>query len=291
MRHSTVQTLKPGPTLIEQAYEAILEAICAGRLAAGERLNQDALAARLGISRQPVGQALSVLKAQGFVRDTGRRGLIVAPLEREFLRAIYELREALDSLAASLAAQRCQPGDAAEGRKLLAEGRRAARSGRVDAQIEADMRFHLWICQVAGNPLLSDTMRLYWSHLRRAMSEVATARRMVRSKAQEDNARTAVQAAHYKPDDSLPSDLSSPITQMQPASFATAPRKIVRTNMDIPVRVRDHHPTGLQFLAIEAKVRSRRCQFSVGGEVRASHASDGVPFFVQSSAVRTLRWR
>ena len=172
MPHSTVQTLKPAPTLIEQAYEAILEAICAGRLAPGERLNQDALAGRLGISRQPVGQALSVLKAQGFVRDTGRRGLIVAPLEREFFRAIYELREALDSLAASLAAQRCKPGDVTEGRKLLAEGRRAARSGRVDALIEADMRFHLWICRVAGNPLLSDTMRLYCNHLRRAMSEV-----------------------------------------------------------------------------------------------------------------------
>ena len=102
MRHSTVQTLRPGPTLIEQAYEAILEAICAGRLAAGERLNQDALAARLGISRQPVGQARSVLKTQGFVRDTGRRGLIVAPLEREYFRAIYERREALDSLASGI---------------------------------------------------------------------------------------------------------------------------------------------------------------------------------------------
>ena len=172
MLRSTVQTLKPGPTLIEQAYEEILEAICSGRLAPGERLNQDALAGRLGISRQPVGQALSVLKAQGFVRDTGRRGLIVAPLEREFFRAIYELREALDSLAASLAARRCKPGDATEGRKLLAEGRRAVRSGRVDELIEADMRFHLWICRVAGNPLLSDTMRLYWNHLRRAMGEV-----------------------------------------------------------------------------------------------------------------------
>jgi DNA-binding GntR family transcriptional regulator len=172
MRHSTVQTLKPAPTLIEQAYEAILEAICAGRLAPGERLNQDALAGHLGISRQPVGQSLSVLKAQGFVRDTGRRGLIVAPLEREFFRSIYELREALDSLAASLAAQRCKPGDVTEGRRLLAEGRRAARSGRVDELIEADMRFHLWICRVAGNPLLTDTMRLYWNHLRRAMGEV-----------------------------------------------------------------------------------------------------------------------
>src|SRR5438445_8595717 len=169
MRHSTVQTLRPGPTLIEQAYEAILEAICSGRLAAGERLNQDALAARLGISRQPVGQALSVLKAQGFVRDTGRRGLIVAPLEREFLHSVYELREALDSLAASLAAQRCTPRDAAEGRKLVADGREAEKSGRVDSLTEADMRFHLWICRVAGHPLRAETMPLDWSHARRAL--------------------------------------------------------------------------------------------------------------------------
>src|SRR2546425_13156960 len=172
MRNSNVDIVKAGPTLIEQAYDAILAAICDGRLAPGARLNQDDLAARMGISRQPVGQALSVLKAQSFVRDTGRRGLIVAPLEREFLHSVYELREALDSLAASLAAQRCTPRDAAEGRKLVADGREAERSGRVDELIEADMRFHLWICRVAGNPLLSDTMRLYWNHLRRAMSEV-----------------------------------------------------------------------------------------------------------------------
>jgi len=172
MRQATVNSLRLGPTLIEQAYDAILEAICSGKLAPGERLNQDDLAAQLGISRQPVGQALSVLKAQGFVRDTGRRGIIVSPLERDFFQAIYELREALDSLAASLAAQRATPADIAEGRKLLAEGRRAARSGRVEAAVEADMRFHLWISRVSANPLLLEAMRLYWNHLRRAMGEV-----------------------------------------------------------------------------------------------------------------------
>jgi DNA-binding GntR family transcriptional regulator len=172
MRNSNVQTLKQGPTLIEQAYDAILDAICDGRLAPGARLNQDGLAARMGISRQPVGQALSILKAQNFVRDTGRRGLIVAPLEREFFRAAYELREALDALAASLAAQRCTPRDAAEGRRMVAEGRQALKSGRLEALVEADMEFHLWICGVAGNPLLADTIRLYWNHLRRAMGQV-----------------------------------------------------------------------------------------------------------------------
>ena len=172
MRNATVDSLTPGPTLIEQAYDAILAAIGDGRLAPGSRLNQDDLAARMGISRQPVGQALSILKAQGFVRDTGRRGLIVAPLEREFFRAIYELREALDALAASLAAQRSTPRDASEGRALIAEGREAIRSGRTELLVDADVRFHLFICRVAGNPLLADTLKLYWHHLRRAMGEV-----------------------------------------------------------------------------------------------------------------------
>ena len=85
---------------------------------------------------------------------------------------LYQVREALDSLAASLAARRCTRADAAEGRKLLAEGRATLRSGRVEALIDADMRFHIWICGVAGNPLLSEAMRLYWNHLRRAMGEV-----------------------------------------------------------------------------------------------------------------------
>src|ERR1700730_12161230 len=117
MRNASVDLLKPGPTLIEQAYDAILAAMCDGRLAPGARRTRDGLAARMGISRQPVGQALSILKAQNFVRDTGRRGMIVAPLEREFFRAAYELRDGPDSLAASLAAPRGTSRDAAAGRK------------------------------------------------------------------------------------------------------------------------------------------------------------------------------
>ena len=172
MRNSKMESLSPGPTLIERAYEAILAAICDGRLQPGERLNQDELAARLEISRQPVGQALTILKSQGFVRDNGRRGLIVAPLEREFVRSIYQLREALDAMAARLAADRCSPADIAEGRKLVAEGRRAVQSGRMEDLIGADTQFHMWIYRVAGNPLLAETMGLYWNHLRRVMSEI-----------------------------------------------------------------------------------------------------------------------
>ena len=172
MRNTKFDGLRPGPTLIERAYESILEAIRDGRLEPGVRLNQDELAARLQISRQPVGQALTILKSQGFVRDNGRRGLIVAPLERDFLRSIYQLREALDALAARLAAERCSPGDALEGDRLLREGQMLEKTGSVEDLIDADMDLHMWIYKVAGNPLLVQTMNLYWNHLRRAMAEI-----------------------------------------------------------------------------------------------------------------------
>ena len=172
MRNPKLESLSPGPTLIERAYEAILSAICDGRLSPGQRVNQDELAANLKISRQPVGQALSILKSQGFVRDNGRRGLLVAPLEREFVRSIYQLREALDAMAARLAAERCSPKDLAEGRRILAEGRKAIESESVEVLIAADMRFHMWIYTASGNPLLVETMNHYWNHLRRAMGEI-----------------------------------------------------------------------------------------------------------------------
>jgi DNA-binding GntR family transcriptional regulator len=172
MRNSNLERLSPGPTLIDRAYEAILSAICDGRLPPNHRVNQDDLAAMLSISRQPVGQALNILKSQGFVRDNGRRGLVIAPLERELIRSIYQLREALDSMAAGLAAERCTLADFGEGRKLLAEGRKACETESIGAIIAADQRFHMWIYNCAGNPILVETMNHYWNHLRRAMGEI-----------------------------------------------------------------------------------------------------------------------
>ena len=172
MRNAKIEGLHAAPTLIDRAYEAILAAIREGRLAPGVRLNQDELAATLTISRQPVGQALTILKSQGFVRDNGRRGLIVAPLELDFIRSIYQLREALDTLAARLAAERCTAADSLDGRRLLAEGRRADKGRDMEALIDIDMRFHMWVYQIAGNPLLVQTMELYWNHLRRSMGHI-----------------------------------------------------------------------------------------------------------------------
>ena len=71
---STMASVQPAPTIVEQVYRTILDAICDGRLAPGERLTQESVAQKLSVSRQPVGQALLLLKQQKFVSEAGRRG-------------------------------------------------------------------------------------------------------------------------------------------------------------------------------------------------------------------------
>jgi len=167
-----MESLTPQPTMVEQAYRAILDAICEGRLEPGERITQESVAQKLAVSRQPVGQALLLLKQQKFVVDAGRRGLMVAPLDREFMGWIYELRLGLEPLAATLAASRASAADIGRGDALIAAGRQAVHDGSIGHLIDADMRFHMYLYEASGNRLYVDTMGQLWHHLRRAMREV-----------------------------------------------------------------------------------------------------------------------
>jgi len=167
-----MESLAPQPTMVEQAYRALLDAICAGRLEPGVRLTQDSVAEQLDVSRQPVLQALSLLKQQRFLVDAGKRGLMVAPLDRRFIRWIYELRLSIEPVAVSLAADLATRNDLARGNQLVRRGLEALRGGTLDDVIEADMRFHMYVYEVSGNHLFVDTMDHLWNHLRRSMREV-----------------------------------------------------------------------------------------------------------------------
>jgi len=156
------------PDLTEQVYQRLLYAICDGELAPGARLTQEELAATLGVSRQPVLQALRLLKKEGFVSDAGRRGLRVAPLEAQAITQVYEVRAVLDGLAARRAAQanaRLDP-------TISLEGRRAAAGQRIGSMIDADRQFHHLIYVASGNPLIAETANHHWPHIRRAMGAV-----------------------------------------------------------------------------------------------------------------------
>lgn len=163
--------LSSSADLVDRVYEALLEAICSGRWAAGERLTQEAAAERLGVSRQPVLQAFRVLQRQGLIVDTpNKKGVRIAPLDADFLTQLYSVRGALDGLAAQSAASMPRPELRAPGQALLRAGRAAVRSGDVAALVDADLAFHRFIYDASGNPLLAQTATVNWHHTRRAMA-------------------------------------------------------------------------------------------------------------------------
>ncbi|MDE2296735.1 MAG: GntR family transcriptional regulator, partial [Burkholderiales bacterium] len=153
--------LQASPDLVDQVYRALLDAISDGSLAPGERVTQEDLAERLAVSRQPVLQALRLLKKDGLLLDAPGRGLLVAPLDPESIGWAYEVRGALDALAARLAAQRRAVIDP----RLVEQGRRAARGRNIKAMIDADIAFHNAIAAASGNPLIAQSTQLHWVHL------------------------------------------------------------------------------------------------------------------------------
>ena len=160
------------PNLVEQVHEAILLEISSGKLTPGTRIIQEQIAAELGVSRQPVQQALLLLRNQGLLIDATGRGLIVAPLDPEYIRQMYEVRAVLEGLAFRKAAEN-NPGEAAvQGAELIEKGRQAVKSGGVQELIAADMAFHSFVYTLSENLLVAPTMDTHWTYTQRVMGEV-----------------------------------------------------------------------------------------------------------------------
>ncbi|MBC7452203.1 MAG: GntR family transcriptional regulator [Massilia sp.] len=153
---------------VDEVYKSLLDAISDGSLAPGARITQEEIAEQLNVSRSPVLQALRLLKKDGLVHDAPGRGILIAPLDPDWIGHLYQIRGALDTLAARLAAEKKH----AIGPEIIAAGRKAARGKNVKAMIDADIAFHTAIYRASGNPLIVETTQLHWVHLRRVMGAV-----------------------------------------------------------------------------------------------------------------------
>ncbi len=167
-----MKTMAVAPTLAEQVRDAVLDEIASGRWPAGSRVIQEQLAQQLGVSRQPVQQALLLLREQGVLREAPGRGLEVAPLVADEIEQVYELRAVIEGLAARRAAERGAARAAAEGAALVAAGRAAVAAGQLPAMVAADQAFHRFLYDLSGNPLIAPAMAAHWTQLQRAMAEV-----------------------------------------------------------------------------------------------------------------------
>jgi DNA-binding GntR family transcriptional regulator len=141
----------------------IRELVITGELAAGEQLRQRDLARRFGVSQTPVREAMRRLESEGLlVCDTHRGFTVVAP-DNGRLEENFQIRAALESLGASLAARKIDAAGLARLRDLNDQMRALSDDDPRYAELNRD--FHFTVYEYSRSPLLLSLMRLLWASL------------------------------------------------------------------------------------------------------------------------------
>jgi DNA-binding GntR family transcriptional regulator len=140
-------------SLRDQAVEVLRDMVISGSLSAGERINEAELAARLGISRGPLREAIQRLGAEGFIDFRQNRGAFVRAITLDDLHYMYEAREIIEVRAAVLAADRATEAGIVKLQTMLsAVDELLSEDAEGSYPIEYDL--HELVLELSGNPYL-----------------------------------------------------------------------------------------------------------------------------------------
>jgi len=142
--------------LREVVSEALRNAIQEGILQPGERLMEIQLAEELGVSRTPIREAIRKLEQEGFVVMIPRRGTYVANISLKDISQVYEIRSALEELAAGLAAERITEDEIEVLERMVVEIADYIESGDMDKIVAADVEFHDVLYKASRNLRLAE---------------------------------------------------------------------------------------------------------------------------------------
>ncbi|NVO15514.1 MAG: GntR family transcriptional regulator [Rhodoplanes sp.] len=129
-------------SLAETAYRRIEDMIVRRELSPGAMISENQLADELGCGRTPIREALQRLRLEGFVEIHPRRGVLVSPIDVRRQLELLEVRRALDTRVATLAAARATDAERAEMRRLAAEIQDAARQRDTIRYLAANRAIH-----------------------------------------------------------------------------------------------------------------------------------------------------
>jgi DNA-binding GntR family transcriptional regulator len=148
-------------SLREQALTALRKAITSGQLAPGTHLVETELSDALQISRGTLREAMRQLQQEGLISAGARGRLAVRHLDSKEIRDIFNVRAALESLAARELAARPGRADAVTSLRSAVDDMERWAASNLEDRIEADLLFHRTMCQLSGN----ETLLHQWSSL------------------------------------------------------------------------------------------------------------------------------
>lgn len=157
----------PDTSLRTRVLEEVKELIISGELPAFARLHERNLSQELGVSRVPLREAILTLESQGLVEVRPRIGAFVKPLTKKYVEELFDVRAALEPLAASLAAKNRAASELEQLEHLFHEERSALEAHDQKAGSLANAEFHLVILRASGNDLLYSIIAPLHSQIQR----------------------------------------------------------------------------------------------------------------------------
>lgn len=146
----------------DRIVDELRRQILAGELPRGARMQQEDLALRFDASITPVREALRVLEAEGLVVGEAHRGVRVASLDVERVKAVYVVRRLVESYAMQRATNRLTRRDLAVAHRLVDEMEAAVALGDLTAVREKNRAFHFLFYDRCGLPGLTEEIRTLW---------------------------------------------------------------------------------------------------------------------------------
>lgn len=140
--------------LRDVVFNTLREAILRGDLVPGERLMELQLAAKLGVSRTPIREAIRMLEQEGLAITIPRKGAIVAGMTEKDMQDVLEIREALEELSVQVACDKITAEEIAKLHRNMKNFEQSLKSGDLKQMAQADVEFHDVIYQATDNPKL-----------------------------------------------------------------------------------------------------------------------------------------
>jgi DNA-binding GntR family transcriptional regulator len=156
------------PTLAQQVADTIVEAVAAGAIQPGERVTDSDIAQRLGVSRNPVREAMKILEAQGIIISHPHRSTHVVAFDQAKVDQIARARAAIEKIAFGEACERyaADPSLLRDLDRIIETMQQCARQGDLNGITLADLAFHRAVCAASDNQIILTLWETIARHMR-----------------------------------------------------------------------------------------------------------------------------